>query len=71
MTEPSPLAEASITSLDELFSRDPLSLSQQDLAAIVVELRRQRQRYIEAEAAGKRAPRAEKVKPQAELLEDL
>lgn len=62
----SPLAEASPESLDELFSRDPLKLQDQDIEAIVKALREQRTRWRAAELAGAtRAPKAAapKVKP--------
>lgn len=51
------LAEASIDSLSELFSRDPEGLQKQDLARIVDELRAQRVRWaaVEAEKATKPA----------------
>lgn len=62
MQQPSqvnPLTEASSTSLEELFSRDPLGLSDQDLDVIVAKLREERMRWQLAEAAGaKVAPKA-------------
>lgn len=58
---PSPLAEASPESLDELFSRDPLKLQTADLTRIIETLRTQRQRWRDAELSGAtRAPRAAK-----------
>jgi hypothetical protein len=67
----SPLAEASPSSLDEYFSRNPRSMSDEDLRVIVKELRRQRERWKVAEAAGAvRAPKAPKTK-QAVSLADL
>lgn len=55
----SPLTEADPQSLDALFSMDPLSLTDKDLAVIVRELRKQRERWAAAEAQGKtRAPKA-------------
>lgn len=63
-TEPSPLAEANPASLDELFSRDPLSLSNNDIARGVEALRAQRANWKIAEAQGKtKAPKAKKAKP--------
>lgn len=53
MSDPSPLAQADPASLNELFLRDPLSLSEQDLDQIVAELRAQRARLAQAQAAGK------------------
>lgn len=54
----SPLATANPSSLDELFSRDPLDLGDADLDRIVGELRKSRELWRKAEAEGKtRAPR--------------
>ncbi len=57
-----PLEEAVPTSLDELFSRDPLKLGEQDIIKIVEELRRMRKNFLltdnEPKAARKRAPKA-------------
>jgi hypothetical protein len=44
------LAEASIDSLSELFSRDPEGLSRQDIARMVADLRARRRVWAEAEA---------------------
>ena len=63
----SPLLEAPATSLDELFARDPLDLSDADLAAIVTELRRQRVRWKQAEAEGKPARAAKAKAPKLTL----
>ncbi len=57
----SPLVEAAPHSIDELFSRDPFSYTQQDRRQIVAELRRQRLTWDAAEAAGKAAPKAKKA----------
>lgn len=55
----SPLAEASSTSLDELFSRNPLDLTDNDVEKIVREFRAKRALWLDAEAKGaKRAPGA-------------
>ena len=52
------LAEASETSLSELFSRDPESFTKQDIAVIVLELRAKAVIWAKAEAEGKKsAPR--------------
>ncbi len=60
------LAEADINSLDELFARDPLKLSDVDIDRIVGELRRKRGNWLVLEASGKtkggaREPAAPKV----------
>lgn len=63
-----PLAEASPLSLQELFDKDPLSLSDDDIERIVTELRAARAKW---EAAPKgRAPKAE-AKPLPTDLADL
>ena len=48
----SPLTEAEPESLDELFSRDPLELSTQDINKIVAHLRSLRHQWAADEAAG-------------------
>ena len=50
----SPLLEASPDSLQELFDKDPLQLTSQDIDRIVAELRSQRERFVQAERKGKR-----------------
>lgn len=55
MTEPSPLQEADPASLQELFNRDPLSLTDSDIDRIVTELRAQRARWEQGQRA-KRVP---------------
>ena len=81
-TAASPLAEAEVGSLDELFARldahiqaRTLNLpnAQKDLASVVTELRRQREAWAKAEASGAtRAPRGPKRAPQAATtLDDL
>jgi hypothetical protein len=65
-TAPNPLLEARVDSIDELFSRDPEGYTKgpdgspasgPDMQAIVAGLRRQREIWEKAEAAGaKRAP---------------
>lgn len=49
----SPLAEANPQSLQELFDRDPLQLTDDDIEKIVCELRTQRDRWQQAEKKGK------------------
>lgn len=63
MIEPSPLEEASKSSLAELFAMDPLKLTRTDRGAIVAEFRRVRALWAKAQAEGKisaaaRAPKA-------------
>ncbi len=60
----SSLSEASPQSLDELFSRDPLKLSDTDIMTIVVELRRQREKW-ELSGAKSKDPEAKKVMPKS------
>lgn len=55
------LAKISPGSLDELFSRDPLQLSDQDIDTIVGKLREQRMDWVANEAQGK-TPRAKAAK---------
>lgn len=59
----SPLHSASPESLDELFSRDPLELSNQDLDKIVAHLRAQRNQWAADEAAGATKGRKAGKKP--------
>lgn len=59
-TTTSPLTEASPTSLDELFSMDPLQLTDENIDRIVLELRAQRERWQQTEKKG-RAKKAETV----------
>lgn len=47
-----PLSEASATSLDELFSRDPEGYTQKDLESVVKELRRMAEKWKGEEASG-------------------
>ena len=78
---PSPLAEAEVGSLDELFARldghiqaRTLNLpnAQKDLASVVIELRRQREAWAKAEASGAtRAPKAKKAPTTTTTLDDL
>ena len=79
-----PLSEAKIDSIDDLFSRDPEGYTRSadgnpatgpDMLAIVAGLRRQREIWDKAEAAGaKRAPSAKagsSTKPKVADLSDL
>lgn len=65
----SPLTTVNPRSLEEIFNTAPGSLSEAELDSVVVELRRQRAKWQEAEASGKRttAPKAVK-KSKEELL---
>lgn len=47
----SPLAEASPTSLEDLFNKDPLQLTKQDLEQTVIYLRHARETFLKDEAA--------------------
>jgi len=76
MTNPSPLEEASKSSLAELFSMDPLKLTRQDRSTIVAEFRRVRGIWAAAQAQGKvsaaaRAPKAIKGSAPELSLDEL
>lgn len=64
----SPLTEANPASLDELFSRDPLKLSDSDVDQIIEELRRKRMLWAKAELEGKKAKPRKKDELTAEDL---
>ena len=67
-----PLSEARVDSIDELFSRDPLDLSDRDLEAMVSELRRMRETWDSGKPAAKTGPKAPKApKPPVPTLADL
>ena len=51
--QPSPLLEASPDSLQEIFDRDPLSLTLADAEQICKELRAQRERWEKAQKASR------------------
>jgi hypothetical protein len=69
---PSPLIEASPRSLDEIFSSDPLGLTNQELSVVVAELRKQALNWAAAEAAGKRSAPKTKTPVAANVsLDDL
>lgn len=59
----SPLAEADARSLDELFSREPVSWSQADLELMVAAFRRQRLLW----EAGEKVPKKNKSSPNPAL----
>lgn len=61
--EPSPLEEASKSSLAELFAMDPLKLTRADRTTIVAEFRRMRAKWAEAAALGKVSGAARQPKP--------
>lgn len=65
----SPLTTVNPRSLEEVFNASSASLTEVELEAVVVELQRQRAKWQEAEASGKRttAPKAVK-KTKEELL---
>lgn len=70
----SPLAEASPTSLEELFSKDPFEFSKQDEETIVKALRAQRANWVLAEAGGATKAPGVKAAPKAKEtlnLDDL
>lgn len=67
--QPSPLAEADLKSLSDLFSSDPFGFLRQDRARIVAELRRARANWQVEEKAGKK--RASKTVLTPELLQGL
>jgi len=56
-----PLAEAKSDSLEELFSRDPMGFTTQDLDRVIMEFRRQREKWTLAEAKGAKAPKQPKA----------
>lgn len=65
MTISSPLEEVPFTSLDELYCRNPLDLSDDDLDKMVIEQRRARENWLKLEAEGKTkgAKKVSKAKP--------
>ena len=66
------LDEASPESLSDLFSRDPAELGQGDLARMVRELRKQRERWLAAgEHEGSSSPRPARAPRQAAKAVDL
>ena len=78
MTSPSDpttsqLAEASQEALGELFARDPLQLSEQNIDTIVFSLRKERERWAKDEASGTKGAKAHKTpsppNPESKKLE--
>lgn len=68
----SPLHSAAPESLDELFSRDPLELTDQNLDQIVSHLRAQRHQWAQEEATGAKKSKAKQIKPKERVkIEDL
>ena len=65
----SPLSEASPDSLEELFSRDPLDLTDRDLDRIVAELRAKRHLWTQEQAT--KPERKSKVARKELDLEDF
>lgn len=69
------LSEASTSSLDEFFSKDPLQLQEREIETIVEEYRKMRGRWMLAEAAGKKSlpktsiPKALQAQPKAKINE--
>ena len=61
MTLNSPLTEVPKESLAELFKRDPLKLSDQDVERICVELRKQRAQWAVEEVAKAAKPKKAKA----------
>lgn len=49
------LSEATVDSLSEVFSRNPLEMSPEDIRRVVDELRKMRARWAIAEMAGKKS----------------
>ena len=55
------LREASAESLDELMNRSPEEYTDEDLDRVIGVFRAQRQRFADAEAAGRAAPKVRKT----------
>lgn len=75
--EASPLAEATPTSLEDLFNKDPLLLTEQDITATVLYLRKARETFLKDEATkpkkedkGPAAPKVAKVNLDKTLTAD-
>jgi hypothetical protein len=60
---PNPLDEASPESIDELFDRDPLELSDQDVDKIVARLRQDREAWAADEASAQTSGKCTKRQP--------
>lgn len=65
MTDPSPLLTTSPDALTLLFDADPTTLTDADLDALILELRRRRSVFASDEAAKAAAGRKARVKPTA------
>lgn len=72
-TNGNPLEEASPTSLEEYFSRDPEGFTKQDLEVVVKELRRMREKWKVEEASGatKGKKASAQKRPEAGSFDDL
>ena len=71
-TPPSPLTEVKPESLQELFNKPPLRLTDAEVDKIVAKLQEDRQKFLTMEAAPKAAPKAKKVAADLNLkIEDL
>jgi hypothetical protein len=70
-TAPNPLREASPESLNELFERDPLSLTDSDVESIVAQLRVARSKWAEEEAQKQRSGKKSKPADPNMTLDDL
>lgn len=69
--EKSPLAEASATSLEDLFNKDPLKLTEQDLKDTVNYLRRARETFLRDEKAKPKKIAGVKAEPKKALDDKL
>ena len=56
-----PIKVASFESIDELFSKDPMFMTEEDLGAIVKKLREGRSRWLQSQALKARAPAKKKL----------
>ena len=60
-TVETPLADVNENSLAELFAKDPLKLTDQDLTRIVNQMRASRSQWLEQEEGKKKAPKQDKT----------
>jgi len=60
-TVETPLADVTEISLAELFAKDPLKLTDQDLTRIVNHMRASRSQWLEQEEGKKKAPKQDKT----------
>lgn len=67
ITETSPLSKANPNALAEFFSRDPLSLSDKDIVAMVEQLRQQRHLWLQTEAEKANKPKVARAKAGSKL----